>query len=47
MVEIWEHEWDQMSKEDEQVLDFLNSYEIIDPHHARDAFFGRKNKFFF
>ena len=46
LVEIWEHEWDLMCKEDEQVIDFLNSYQIIDPLHARDAFFGGKNKFF-
>jgi hypothetical protein len=42
LVEIWEHEWDRMSKEDEKVIDFLNSYEIIQPLAARDAFFGGK-----
>ena len=46
LVEIWEHEWDLICKEDQQVIDFLNLYQIIDPLHARDAFFGVKNKFF-
>jgi len=42
LIEIWEHDWDQISKEDVEVIDFLDSYEEIEPLHFRDAFFGGK-----
>ena len=46
LVEIWEHSWDEMVKEDEEIGIFLDSYEEISPLIPRDAFFGGRTETF-
>ena len=43
LVEIWEHEWDRLCKE-EEVKEFIKSNEIKEPLSPRDAFFGGRTE---
>jgi hypothetical protein len=46
LVEIWEHSWDEMVNEDEDISEFLETYEEISPLIPRDAFFGGRTETF-
>ena len=37
---IWECEWDRLVQSDEALKEFLDTLEITDPLHPREAFFG-------
>jgi len=40
VIEKWECEWDKDVKTDPELQQFLVDFEIVDPLHHRDAFFG-------
>jgi len=40
VVELWEHEWDAMVKDNLEVQLFLAQLELVEPLEPRDAFFG-------
>ena len=40
VMEIWEHEWDQQVQTNEEVKNFLASFDLVKPLEPRDAFFG-------
>jgi hypothetical protein len=46
LVEIWEHDWDALVNEDNEVLEFLKSYEEISPLIPREAFYGGRTETF-
>ena len=37
---IWEHEWNQLKREREEVREFVNRLELVDRLELRDSFFG-------
>ena len=39
-VEIWDHEWQDLLKKDEQVRKFVENLDLKDPIKPRDALFG-------
>ncbi len=40
VVEMWEHTWDLLSKENEQVQKFIIDYPVVKSIKLRDALFG-------
>ena len=46
VVSIWEHQWNAMVKNDMEIQDFVNSFELIDQIKPRDAFFGGRTESF-
>ena len=40
VIEIWEHQWDQQVQTNEEVKNFLASFDLVKPLEPRDAFFG-------
>ena len=46
LVEIWEHDWDALVNEDNEVLEFLKTYEEISPLIPREAFYGGRTETF-
>ena len=44
LVEIWEHEWDSMCKEDPEVKEYILKNEIKCPLSPREAFFGGRTE---
>ena len=40
IIEIWEHQWDQQVQTNEEVKNFLASFDLVKPLEPRDAFFG-------
>jgi len=39
---MWECDWDREVKSNEDLKQFLASYEMVEPLNPRDAFFGRR-----
>ena len=46
LIEIWEHEWDQMTKNNKDINHFITFTEIKSPLSPRDAFFGGRTNAF-
>ena len=46
LIEIWEHEWDKLCKEDEEVSEFISCYEDVGRLDPRNAFFGGRTEAF-
>jgi hypothetical protein len=46
LVEIWEHDWDALVNEDNEILEFLKTYEEISPLIPREAFYGGRTETF-
>ena len=45
ILELWEHEWDRMVCEDEDVKTFLSNFEYVDPIiNPRNALFGGRTE---
>ena len=44
VIEIWEHQWDQQVQTNEEVKNFLASFELVKPLEPRDAFFGGRTE---
>ena len=40
---IWEHEWNQLKREREDVKEFVKQLEFVDRLEPGDAFFGDRN----
>ena len=40
VIEIWEHQWDHEVQTNEEVKNFLASFDLVKPLEPRDAFFG-------
>ena len=46
LIEIWEHTWDKMCIEDEEVIEFVSCYEDVGRLEPRNAFFGGRTEAF-
>jgi hypothetical protein len=44
LVKIWEHDWDALVNEDNEILEFLKTYEEISPLIPREAFYGGRTE---
>ena len=46
LVQIWEHTFDEMCRNDEELKNFLKEFELTSPMNVRDSFFGGRTEVF-